>query len=211
MERKGTFIFGISILTLSVILNFFTYRFSNYGRFFFYIILIEPVFSIIFLALYGLNRKKILKGLISVKWIILLFSAIFVWAYIVLVMNLGSTEVTYLMETLYYPSFFEQTIFALVGIETLSLYFKRGTSIIISALFYEAYYFVVLINSLPGFPGLYFPLFILDAFAIGLIYIGLYAVSKSIYVPMTLQISLLMMIVFIPPLPAAFFYTLVPS
>ncbi|MCL6014700.1 MAG: hypothetical protein M1323_03625, partial [Candidatus Thermoplasmatota archaeon] len=157
MEKKGTFIFGISILTLSVLLNFLTYRYSNFGKYFFYIILIEPLFSITFLSLYGLNGKKILRGLVSLKWIILLVSALFVWVYIILVMNLGTAEVSYLMESFYYPSFFEQTIFALVGIETLNLYFKRGTSIIISALFYEGYYFVVLINALPGFPGWYFP------------------------------------------------------
>ena len=211
MERRCTFIFGISILFLSILLNFLTYRVTFLSKYLFYIIAIEPLFSLTFLALYGSNGKAVIKGLASVKWIVLLISVAFVWAYIVLVLKLGSAEISYLLESLYYPSFFEQTIFALIGVETLSLYFRRGTSILVSALFYEAYYFMVLINALPGFPGIYFPLFILDSFAIGLIYIGIYSVSRSIYAAMALQVSLLMMIVFIPPIPAALFYTFVPS
>lgn len=211
MERRGTFIFGTSILFLSILLNFLTYRFTFLSKYLFYIIVIEPLFSLTFLVLYGKNGKTIIKGISSVKWIVLLISVAFVWAYIVLVLKLGPAEINYLLESLYYPSFFEQTIFALIGVETLSLYFRRGTSILVSALFYEAYYFMVLINALPGFPGIYFPLFILDSFAIGLIYIGIYSVSRSIYAAMALQVSLLMMIVFIPPIPAALFYTFVPS
>ncbi|MHB1440587.1 MAG: hypothetical protein ACYCSO_05980 [Cuniculiplasma sp.] len=211
MNKRGTFVFGIGVILLSIVINFSIYRFSNLGSYLFYMILIEPIFALIILAIYGANGKRILQGVISVKWGLFLVTVIFIWTYIVLVMKLGLTEVKYLFESLYYPAFFEQVIFAMIGIETFSLYLRRGTSIILSAIFYEAYYFVVLINALPGFPGIYAPLFVLDSFAIGLIYIGIYALSKSVYAAMALEISLIMMIVFIPPIPAAFFYSLVPS
>ena len=56
---------------------------------------------------------------------------------------------------------FDEFLLLMFSLVILSIVdFKRGTSILISALFYEAYYFVVLINSLPGFPGLFFPVMV---------------------------------------------------
>ena len=89
MERRCTFIFGVSILFLSILLNFLTYRVTFLSKYLFYIIAIEPLFSLTFLALYGSNGKAVIKGLASVKWIVLLISVAFVWAYIVLVLKLG--------------------------------------------------------------------------------------------------------------------------
>jgi hypothetical protein len=151
------------------------------------------------------------KSLLNWKGIVILASTFVIWVYIILILELGSAEISYTFESLYYPSFFEQAIFAMIGIECLGIYLRRGTSIILSAIFYEAYYFVVLINSLPGFPGIYAPFFVIDSFAVGIIYIGIYSVTRSIYFAMALQLSLILMAIFIPPIPAAFFYTLVPS
>ena len=53
--------------------------------------------------------------------------------------------------------------------------------------------------------------FMLDVFAIGLVYIGLYVITDSIYPSVVLMLSLTLLGIYTPPFPASLFYTLVPS
>ena len=65
--------------------------------------------------------------------------------------------------------------------------------------------------SVPGYPFPYDYYFMLDVFAIGLVYIGLYVITDSIYPSVALMLSLALLGIYTPPFPASLFYTLVPS
>ena len=201
--------FQISI----IFVNYLFYKFPLDGSYFYYTILVIPLIEL-FIYGFALNGgKNILRAFGSIYGIILFLSVLVFWSYAIFIVdvNISMAEITYLIEIIYFPAFVEQFNFAVIGVEIGSTLLKRGTASVLSAFFYGLYYFVILINDARGFPGIYFWFFILDSVGVGIIYIFLYTSTKSIWVSMSLQISLLMSVIFIPPLPAAFFYTFVPS
>ncbi len=211
ISRKQTFVLGIGFMFLAVLLNFLTYEYVNSASFLHYIVLILPLAELYFIIRYTDLNKTIIKALLSAKWIIFLITVIIVWAFILLVNLQGMSSVEYIFQSFYYPGFTEQVIFSMLGVETMSLYFRRGSAMVLTLLFYWSYYMVILPNSLAGFPGIYLPFFALDVFGVMAIYIACYGATKSIYLAISIEISLLLVSYFVPPIPAAFFYTFVPS
>lgn len=198
-------------MSLSVVINFLTFEYIYAAAILHYTLLPLPVIELYIIIRYTELKSKIVASLLSVKWILFLITIMIVWAFALLIDLQGMSSVEYIFESFYYPGFTEQVIFSMLGVETLSLYLRRGTAMIVTLLFYWSYYMVILPNSLPGFPGLYLPYFALDVFGVMAIYIASYGSSKSIYLAISIEISLLMVSFFVPPIPAAFFYTFVPS
>ncbi|MGP6240101.1 hypothetical protein ACNF40_06785 [Cuniculiplasma sp. SKW4] len=196
-----------------IIVNFLFYKYPQNGVYFYYTILLTPLIELFLFGFVFKNGNSVLKSFKSIYGFILFLSVLVFWAYAIFVVevNISLTEITYLMEIIYFPVFVEQFNFSVIGVEIGSALLRRGTAAFLSVIFYGLYYFVILINDARGFPGIYFWFFILDSVGVGVIYIFLYTVSKTIWVSMSLEISLLMSVIFIPPLPAAFFYTFVPS
>ncbi|MGP6220760.1 hypothetical protein [Caldiplasma sukawensis] len=196
----------------AIMCNFFIFRFPDYATVITYYILYPlPIISI--LLFYIMEKEKVIKSYLSPYGIIFLFSVLIVWIYLELVFGYGNSLISYSLSSIFYPSFVELTIFAFISVEILSNYVDRGKATFLATILYFLYYFSVLINSLPGFPGIYFPIFMLDSFAIGLVYITIYSITKTIYFSVALEISLLIIINFYP-LPVwfpALYYTLVPS
>jgi hypothetical protein len=211
ISKSKTLILGIFFMSLSVVINFLTFEYIYAAAILYYTLLPLPVIELYIIIRYTELKSKIVASLLSVKWILFLITIMIVWAFALLIDLQGMSSVEYIFESFYYPGFTEQVIFSMLGVETLSLYLRRGTAMIVTLLFYWSYYMVILPNSLPGFPGLYLPYFALDVFGVMAIYVASYASSKSIYLAISIEISLLMVSFFIPPIPAAFFYTFVPS
>lgn len=213
ISDRGRFSVYILFQLFLIIINFFFYKYPQNGAYFYYTILAIPLIELFLFGFIFKNGNNVLASFKSVYGIILFLTVLVFWAYGIFVVevNISSTEITYLMEIIYFPVFVEQFNFSVIGVEIGSTLLKRGTAAFLSVIFYGLYYLVILINDARGFPGIYFWFFILDSVGVGVIYIFLYTASKSIWVPMSLEISFLMSVIFIPPLPAAFFYTFVPS
>lgn len=211
ISRRLAVIVGIGFMGIAILINFLTFEYVNIAYILHYILMPLPVIELYIIIRYTELKSKIVSSLLSVKWIIFLISVMIIWAFALLVDLQGIGSVEYIFESFYYPGFTEQVIFSMLGVETLNLYLRRGSAMILTLIFYWAYYLVILPNSLLGFPGLYLSYFVLDVFGVMSIYVASYGSTRSIYLAISIQISLLMVSFFVPPLPAAFFYTFVPS
>ncbi len=211
ISRRLAVIVGIGFMGIAILINFLTFEYVNIAYILHYILMPLPVIELYIIIRYTELKSKVVSSLLSVKWIMFLISVMIIWAFALLVDLQGVSSVEYIFESFYYPGFTEQVIFSMLGVETLSLYFRRGSAMILTLIFYWSYYLVLLPNSLLGFPGLYLPYFVLDVFGVMSIYVASFGSTRSIYLAISIQISLLMVAFFVPPLPAAFFYTFVPS
>ncbi len=213
ISNRGRFFLYIFFQCLIILTNYIFYRFPDRGVYAYYTIQAIPLIELFSFGFLIQNGKSVLKAFSSILWISVFFFGIVFWAYAIFVtqINITQEELFYLMEIIYFPAFVEQFNFSVIGVEIGSTILKKGYAALLAVFFYGLYYFVILINDMRGFPGIYFWFFILDSVGVGIIYITLYSVSKSIWLPMLVEISLIMSVIFIPPLPAAFFYTFVPS
>lgn len=211
ISRRLTVIVGIGFMGIAILINFLTFEYVNIAYILHYLLMPLPVIELYIIIRYTELKSKVVSSLLSVKWIIFLISLMIIWAFVLLVDLQGIGSVEYIFEAFYYPGFTEQVIFSMLGVETINLYLRRGSAMILTLIFYWSYYLVLLPNSLLGFPGLYLPYFVLDVFGVMSIYVASYGSTRSIYLAISIQISLLMVAFFVPPFPAAFFYTFVPS
>lgn len=211
LGKRQTLMVVISFMCSAIVLNFSIFKFPDDAQVFGYIMMIMPILELFILIKFTSLRNGIVSSLLSWKGLVLLFSVTTIWEFILLIDLQGRQSIYYEMQIIYYPGFFEQVTFSMLGTEGLGLYFRRGTSLMISVLFYFSYYLMILLNSLSAYQGVFAPYFILDIFGISSIYVACYGFSKSIYLAIIIQVSLLLLEYFIPPLPSAFFYTFVPS
>ena len=58
-----------------------------------------------------------------------------------------------------------------IGVGVGRLFMKKGTAILVSALLFAIFYATYFVNQIPGYPFPYDYYFMLDVFAIGLVYI----------------------------------------
>ncbi len=213
LSNRGRFLLYIFFQFSIILTNYIFYRFPDEGVYAYYTIQAIPLIELLSFGFLIQGGKSVLKSLSSILWISVFFFGIVFWAYAIFVtqVNITHEELLYLIEIIYFPAFVEQFNFSVIGVEIGSTILKKGSAALLAVFFYGLYYFVILINDVRGFPGIYFWFFILDSVGVGIIYITLYSVSKSIWLPMIVEISFIMSVIFIPPLPAAFFYTFVPS
>ena len=206
-------LFQISFIALNYLEN----RYTGIAVTMQYIQYILPVAEILFFSFYFRGIDDPLKSLLSPIWFVVLAGVAIVWVFVfnsyhsAYSVYAPNTDTFYMFQILYFPCFVEMFNFSSIGVGIGRLFMKKGTAIIVSAIFYSLYYYMYLINAYSGYPYPYDAYFMLDAFAIGIIYIGLYALTYSIYPAMTLQMSLILLGLFSPPFPPSFFYTLVPS
>ncbi len=213
LSRNQKFFLYLFFQAFLITVNYFFYRYPSLGEYFYYTILVTPLIELLIFGFFSGGGESIRRAFHSFYWFIFFLSVLVFWAYAIFVVeiNIATPELVYLIEIIYFPSFVEQFNFSVIGVEVGSTVLRRGSAALLSVIFYGLYYFVILINDTRGFPGVYFWFFILDSVGVGIIYIFLYTSTRSIWVPMILEVSLLMSVIFIPPLPAAFFYTFVPS
>ena len=200
-----------------IALNYYENRYTDISIQMQYIQYLLPLVEILIFSLYYKGIGDPLKSLLSPIWFVVLVSVAIVWVFIfnsyhsVYSIYAPNTDTLYMLQILYFPCFVELFNFSSIGVGIGKLFMKKGTAIIVSAIFYSLYYYMYLINAYSGYPYPYDLYFMLDAFSIGIIYIGLYVLTYSIYPAMTLQMSLILLGLFSPPFPPSFFYTLVPS
>ncbi len=207
------FAFQLSFIVSGYIMNRFT-SMANSVQLVEYLIPILEIF--VFIILYrGISAP--LKSIISPFWITILLSVLIIWSFIFFMYRdpfeifLPFADLMYMFQILYFPAFVETFNFAAIGVGVGRLFMKKGTAILVSALLFAIFYATYLVNQIPGYPFPYDYYFMLDVFAIGLVYIGLDVITDSIYPSVALMLSLALLGIYTPPFPASLFYTLVPS
>ena len=179
-----------------------------------YIIPLVEIF--VFIILYrGISAP--LQAISSPFWITIIVSVLISWSFVFFIYRdpfqifTPYIDEMYMFQVLYFPAFAELFNFSAIGVGVGRLFMKKGTAIIISTILFAGFYATYLVNQISGYPFPYDYYFMLDAFSIGLIYIGLYVITDSIYPSIALMLSLTLLGIYIPPFPASLFYTLVPS
>lgn len=87
-------------------------------------------------------------------------------------------------------AFTDEVNFRLFLIPYLSRITTSGRAVIVQALLFTVYYSNYLVFMPGGFPGIYFYLFIFDIFSMGIIYGVIYLIRKSIYIDLSIHLSL---------------------
>ncbi|MCL4314649.1 MAG: hypothetical protein M1454_02850 [Candidatus Thermoplasmatota archaeon] len=86
--------------------------------------------------------------------------------------------------------FTDEINFRLFMIPYMSRFITRGRAVILQAVLFTVYYSNYLVFAPGGFPGIYFYFFIFDIFSMGIIYGVIYLIRKSIYIDLSIHLSL---------------------
>ena len=140
-------------------------------------------------------RKAVSATLLS-KDFLFLISVFLLWLYLYALTHNGPA---YVFETAYYPVFLEEFNFRFLIITFLQRRFPIGQAIIIQAVFYSVLYLSFILFQGPGYPGIFMELFIIDNFAMAVMYGAIYYFRKNFYIAAAVHLSLYLMDVFLPP------------
>jgi len=188
-----------------IIISLFEFAYNSVEFFYLYI----SVTPLIIGVLIYLDRDLMirLRFNFSPKDIVIIVSVVSGWLYIYAVYGYS---LKYVFDTLYYPVMLEEFNFRFLVTNVLGKLIGLPRATVVQAFLYSLLYLSVLYYAPLGYPGIYFYLFPLDNFMMGLFYGALYMLRKSISTPMSLHLSLYLMDVFIPPALAFLPYTLSP-
>ncbi len=139
--------------------------------------------------------RKVAKRAFLSKDMVVFIAVLSLWLYLYDVRHLGVSSV---FSFLYYPVLLEELNFRFIVIEFLSSYVSEGKAVVIQALMYAIFYSSFVIFYPGGYPGFYTPIFVLDNFAMAVIYGAIYYVRKNIYIPLTIHLSFYLLLVFLP-------------
>ena len=193
-EKKFTLLFAFLEFVFFALFYFSQDSYINHTLVFHIYIFTAPVIIIVLIWLIPELRKKV-KSLLVSKDLIIFVAVLAIWLYAYDVQHIGVSSV---FSFLYYPVILEELNFRFIVIEFLKNYTSDGKAIICQALMYTLFYASFVIFYPNGYPGLYAPLFILDNFAMAIIYGAIYYLRKNIYLTTALHLSFYLLLVFLP-------------
>jgi len=157
-------------------------------------IIIAPVIIVTLIFLIP-QIKRITKKTFISKDMVIFISVLSLWIYIYAVKDIGISSI---FSFLYYPVLLEELNFRFVVIEFLKHYTSEGKAVVIQAIMYMIFYSSFVIFYHAGYPGLYAPIFVLDNFAMAMIYGAIYYLRKNLYIPLSIHLSFYLLLVFLP-------------
>ncbi|GGM78054.1 hypothetical protein GCM10007108_15290 [Thermogymnomonas acidicola] len=169
-------------------------------------LLITPLFFVL-CFIYVRDVRENLRGAFLNNWIWLLVAVIivFVFAYIA-----DRQPVSFIFSTAYYPVLIEDLNFRYIFPVYLGRRVGMGRAIVIQSIVYTVFYLSAVVMQPGAYPGAYSVLFVLDMFATGIFYGGLYYLKRNPYPAICAHLALYLMIPFVPASGGWFPYVVVP-
>ena len=193
-KKKFALLFAILEFVFFALFYFSQDSNINHTLIFHIYIFTAPVIIVLLILVIPELRKKV-KSLLSSKDLVIFVAVLSIWLYVYDVKHIGVSSV---FSFLYYPVILEELNFRFIVIEFLKNYTSDGKAIICQALMYTLFYASFVIFYPHGYPGLYAPLFILDNFAMAIIYGAIYYLRKNIYLTTALHLSFYLLLFFLP-------------
>ncbi len=152
--------------------------------------LIYPAFEILVPVCLGLmfwfNRGvawTAVKSLGNPDMFVFFFVLLF-WIYIFAIKHINVISV------FWEPEFVDEINFRLFLIPFLAIFIGTKKAVFVQSVLFALYYFSFLVFFPQAYPGIYYTLFIVDMFSMGILYGVIYMIRKSIYIDMSIHLSL---------------------
>lgn len=163
-----------------------------------------PVLLVVYIYLNHDLRDAGLATLKS-KHVFLFIAAVSVWWYVFALNKLS------LMSLFYAPAIIDEINFRLVVTNFFRKYTGITPAIIIQAVMFMALYANYAFFEPASIPGLFFPLYLVDMFMMGILYGAIYYVTRNIYLDTILHNSLYILSYVVPISLAWIPYVMLPS